>query len=71
MFSVPLSMAIFAPAERANHSAGTPSSCASSSAAMMRWHSGAASEPSAWLGRQAGRRAFAHRREVAHSGDRE
>ena len=26
MFSVPLSMAIFAPAESANHSSGTPSS---------------------------------------------
>ena len=50
MFSVPLSIAIFAPAESANHSTGTPSSSARSSAAMMRRHSGSASEPSARVG---------------------
>ena len=47
MFSVPLSIAIFAPADSANHSSGTPSSSARSSAAMIRRHSGSASEPSA------------------------
>ena len=50
MFSVPLSIAIFAPAESANHSNGTPSSSARSSAAMIRRHSGSASEPSARVG---------------------
>ena len=42
MFSVPESMAIFAPADSANHSTGTPSSSARSSAAMIRRHSGSA-----------------------------
>ena len=50
MFSVPLSMAIFAPADSANHSTGTPSRSARSSAAMIRRHSGSASEPSARVG---------------------
>ncbi len=50
MFSVPLSIAIFAPAESANHSTGTPSSSARSSAAMIRRHSGSASEPRALVG---------------------
>src|SRR4051794_19035714 len=50
MFSVPESIAIFAPDESANHSTGTPSSSAMSSAAMMRRHSGSATEPSAFVG---------------------
>ena len=50
MFSVPLSMAMRAPAERANHSSGTPSDSARSRAAMIRRHSGSASEPSALVG---------------------
>ena len=50
MFSVPLSMAILAPAESANHSTGTRSSSARSRAAMMRRHSGSASDPSALVG---------------------
>ena len=50
MFSVPESMAIFAPADSANHSTGTPSSSARSSAAITRRHSGSASEPSARVG---------------------
>ena len=50
MFSVPESIAIRAPADRANHSTGTPSSSARSSAAMIRRHSGSASEPSAFVG---------------------
>ena len=50
MFSVPLSMAILAPAERANHSSGTPIFSARSSAARIRRHSGSASEPIAPIG---------------------
>ena len=50
MFSVPESMAIFAPEESANHSHGTPSCSARSSAAMIRRHSGSASEPSERVG---------------------
>ena len=42
MFSVPESIAIRAPEDSANHSTGTPSSSAMSSAAMMRRHSGSA-----------------------------
>ena len=47
MFSVPESIAIRAPEETANHSTGTPSRSARSSAAITRAHSGSASEPSA------------------------
>ena len=50
MFSVPESIAIFAPEESANHSHGTPSCSARSSAAMIRRHSGSASEPSDRVG---------------------
>ena len=50
MFSVPESMAIFAPEESANHSTGTPRPSARSSAAITRRHSGSASEPSARVG---------------------
>ena len=50
MFSVPESIAIFAPEESANHSTGTPSSSARSSAAITRSHSGSASEPSERVG---------------------
>ena len=50
MFSVPESIAIRAPADSANHSTGTPSSSARSSAAMIRRHSGSASEPRAFVG---------------------
>ena len=50
MFSVPLSIAIRAPEESENHSSGTPSSSARSSAAMIRRHSGSASAPSARVG---------------------
>ena len=50
MFSVPESIAIRAPEDSANHSTGTPSSSAMSSAAMMRRHSGSATEPSAFVG---------------------
>ncbi len=50
MFSVPLSIAIFAPAESANHSSGTRICSAMSSAAMMRAHSGLASDPTSLLG---------------------
>ena len=50
MFSVPESIAIFAPADSANHSTGTPSSSARSSAAITRRHSGSASEPSERVG---------------------
>jgi hypothetical protein len=45
MFSVPLSIEILAPAESANHSSGTPIFSASESAALMRRHSGSASDP--------------------------
>ena len=50
MVSVPESIAILAPAERANHSTGTCSRSASSSAARTRRHSGSASAPSARVG---------------------
>ena len=50
MFSVPESMAIFAPDDNANHSTGTPNPSARSSAAITRAHSGSASEPSARVG---------------------
>ena len=50
MFSVPESIAIFAPEESANHSTGTSSSSARSSAAITRSHSGSASEPSERVG---------------------
>src|SRR5918996_3367049 len=50
MFSVPLSIAIRAPEETANHSSGTPSRSARPMAARMRAHSGSASEPSRLLG---------------------
>ena len=42
MFSVPESIEIRAPDDNANHSTGTPSSSAMSSAAMIRRHSGSA-----------------------------
>ena len=45
MFSVPLSIAIRAPEDTANHSTGTRSFSARSSAAMMRRHSGSARLP--------------------------
>ena len=50
MFSVPLSIEIFAPADSANHSSGTRICSARSSAARMRAHSGSASEPTSLLG---------------------
>ena len=50
MFSVPLSIAIFAPAETAIHSSGMPFSAARSIAALMRRHSASAREPIARLG---------------------
>ena len=50
MFSVPLSVEIFAPAERASQSTGHRIRRASSSAAAMRRHSGSASDPSSRLG---------------------
>jgi hypothetical protein len=50
MFSVPESIAIFAPEETANHSSGTCMRSARSRAAMMRRHSGSASEPSERVG---------------------
>jgi hypothetical protein len=50
MFSLPLSMAMRAPAESANHSTGSCSRRASASAAMMRRHSGSASAPMSRLG---------------------
>ena len=50
MFSVPLSIEIFAPDDSANHSTGTPISSARSSAAITRAHSGSATEPSALVG---------------------
>ena len=43
MFSTPLSIEIFAPAEIGNHSTGKPCSAAISSAATIRRHSGSAS----------------------------
>ncbi len=50
MFSVPESIEILAPEETANHSSGTPSRSARSSAAMIRRHSGSASDPRFLLG---------------------
>src|SRR6266508_778803 len=50
MFSLPLSIEIFAPAETANHSSGTPSRSARPMPAMMRAHSGSARGPSLLLG---------------------
>ena len=50
MFSVPLCIEIFAPADSANHSSGTCICSARSTAAMMRRHSGSASEPISRLG---------------------
>ena len=50
MFSVPLSREILAPEEIANHSTGSPFSSARSIAAMMRRHSGSATEPSERVG---------------------
>ncbi len=49
-FSLPLSMAIFAPADRANHSIGTSIAAARSMAARRRRHSGSAIEPIALVG---------------------
>src|SRR5450756_1499973 len=50
MFSVPLSMEIMAPEDRANHSTGTAISSARSRAAMIRAHSASATDPSDhWL----------------------
>src|SRR5918992_317815 len=51
MFSVPESIAIFAPEDRANHSTGTCRRSARSSAAITRVHSGSASELSALVER--------------------
>ena len=45
MFSVPLSIEILAPEDRANHSTGTVISSARSRAAMTSAHSGSATEP--------------------------
>ncbi len=50
MFSVPESIEIRAPAERANHSTGTCMRSARSRAAMMRRHSGSETEPSDFVG---------------------
>ena len=50
MFSVPESIEMRAPADRANHSTGSPFSSARSSAAMTRAHSASATEPSARSG---------------------
>ena len=50
MFSVPLSIAMRAPDDSANHSTGTCSRSARSSAAMIRRHSGSASAPSRRVG---------------------
>ena len=50
MFSVPLSIEIFAPDDSANHSTGTRISSARSSAAITSAHSGSATEPSALVG---------------------
>ena len=50
MFSVPLSMAMRAPEDTANHSTGTRSRSARSSAAMIRRHSGSARLPSPRVG---------------------
>jgi hypothetical protein len=50
MFSVPESIAIFAPADTANHSIGASSSRASAIAASTRAHSGSARAPRALVG---------------------
>ena len=50
MFSVPESIEMRAPADRANHSTGTESCSARSSAAMTRAHSASATAPSARVG---------------------
>ncbi len=50
MFSVPLSIEMVAPEERANHSTGADSSSARSSAATTRAHSASATVPSAFVG---------------------
>ena len=50
MFSVPLSIAIRAPDDSANHSTGTPIRSARSRAAMIRRHSGSATLPSPRVG---------------------
>ncbi len=50
MFSVPESIAIRAPADSANHSTGTRSRSARSSAPITRAHSGSDSAPSAFVG---------------------
>ncbi len=50
MFSVPESIEMRAPADRANHSTGTAIEAARSSAAMTREHSGSATAPSALVG---------------------
>ncbi len=50
MFSVPLSIEIFAPDDSAYHSTGTCIRSARSRAAMTRAHSGSATEPSARVG---------------------
>ena len=50
MFSVPLSIAISAPEDTANHSTGTCIRSARSSAAMIRRHSGSARLPSPRVG---------------------
>jgi hypothetical protein len=50
MVSLPLSIAIFAPADTANHSIGASNRWASSMAARTRRHSGSAIAPSAWVG---------------------
>ena len=50
MFSVPLSIEIFAPEDRVNHSTGTPSSSARSMAATTIAHSATATVPSALVG---------------------
>ena len=49
-FSEPLSMAMRAPADRANHSTGRPRSSARSRAARMRTHSASVIEPMALVG---------------------
>ena len=50
MFSTPLFIEIFAPADSVNHSSGMRIACAISRAARIRRHSGSASAPSSLLG---------------------
>jgi hypothetical protein len=50
MFSVPLSIEMVAPEDNANHSTGTDSFSARSSAATTRAHSASATVPSAFVG---------------------